>query len=105
MRSLYYDRDGSPITLTQWSKLRTRANTRLLEDTVGKHWVSTVWLGLDHGYGKGPPLIFETMVFPSGEWVEVYCDRYSTIGEARAGHERVVEQLRTGDLDLGEESA
>lgn len=23
-----------------------------------------VWLGLDHRYGEGSPLIFETMVFP-----------------------------------------
>jgi hypothetical protein len=25
--------------------------------------LSTVWLGLDHQYGDGPPLIFETMLF------------------------------------------
>lgn len=28
------------------------------------YWVSTVFLGLDHSYGTGPPLLFETMVFP-----------------------------------------
>lgn len=55
--------------------------------------VSTVWLGLDHNWGKGPPLIFETMVFPqrrSGE----YCERYSTEEAAVAGHMAAVRYFR-----------
>lgn len=27
------------------------------------YWVSTIFLGLDHSFGPGPPLLFETMVF------------------------------------------
>jgi hypothetical protein len=55
--------------------------------------VSTVFLGLDHGFtDDGPPIVFETMAFDDygggDQW------RYSTWEEAEAGHRRVVEQLR-----------
>ena len=46
--------------------------------------VSTVFLGLDHQFGSGPPLLFETMIF-GGEHNE-YQERYSTWEEAEAGH-------------------
>lgn len=63
------------------------AITRLSDGKV----VSTVWLGLDHNYFGGPPLIFETMVFPSeDDWTAEDSDRYSTEAEARAGHEAMV---------------
>jgi len=69
---MYYHRDGTPIVDnellsadTQWalmfedSKGRTIGNTRTL---YGER-LSTVWLGLDHGFFGGRPLIFETMLF------------------------------------------
>lgn len=53
--------------------------------------VSTVFLGSDHQFGDGPPLLFETLVF-GGE-----CDgdmwRYSTWKEAEISHKEVVERL------------
>ena len=53
--------------------------------------VSTVFLGLDHSYGHGPPLLFETMVFVNG--VSETCDRYSTWAEAEEGHARQVDAI------------
>ena len=55
-------------------------------------WISAVWLGLDHRFGSdGPPLIFETMVFPSkSDLRESDCERYATEDEARAGHAAMV---------------
>jgi hypothetical protein len=50
--------------------------------------VSTAFLGLDHNFGEGPPLIFETMIF-GGEHNEEQW-RYSTWAEAEAGHARAV---------------
>ena len=50
--------------------------------------VSTVFLGLDHQWGDGPPLIFETMIF--GGPKNQYQDRYSTYEEALAGHEKAL---------------
>lgn len=102
----YFDRDGTPMTLEQWASV-DRKKLRIAEDTVDGYWVSTVWLGLNHAFGEGPPLIFETMVFPQkdGEvtdWGERYADRYSTEEQALAGHSRIVEALRAGTLELYE---
>jgi hypothetical protein len=115
-RDLYYDFDGNPIGVEEWAHLfklkhtarRAAVNgesspeddpTRVGSDHVGDAWVSTVWLGLDHSMGLPgcPPLIFETMVFPTNSPdTESYCRRYSTKEQARAGHEAVVAALRSG---------
>lgn len=55
--------------------------------------MSTVWLGIDHSFGSGPPLIFETMVFSSkDDFHDLDCERYSTETQALAGHARMVEK-------------
>ena len=51
--------------------------------------VSTVFLGLDHGFGAEEPVLFETMIF-GGEYDE-YCERYCTWDEAVEGHAKAVE--------------
>lgn len=84
-----YDRDGRPITMEEFVDLLTRKDDyrRVGWDTVGNRVVSTVWLGMDHAFGvRGPPLIFETMVFPEGEILR----RYPTEELARAGHAEAV---------------
>lgn len=91
-----YDRQGKQITdLLQWAKLFERGDYKRVAVTTlpdGK-WISTVWLGLDHSFGSGPPLIFETMVFPSKDDMgDLDCDRYSTEEEALEGHQRMVEK-------------
>lgn len=49
--------------------------------------VSTVFLGIDHNYfKKGPPLVFETMVF-GGQ--QDYQERCATYEEAEKMHKRV----------------
>lgn len=53
--------------------------------------VSTVFLGLDHAWGDGPPMLFETMVFIAGEGDR--CWRCSTFDEAEAQHVAVVKEL------------
>ena len=95
MKPRYYDKDGSPITdVLAWAeKFEDRGYKRVAHTTLpdGKQ-VSTVWLGLDHGWGTGPPLIFETMVFPPDSWVECDGVRYSTLAGAEAGHVAMVEK-------------
>jgi hypothetical protein len=115
----FYDRQGQRIDLMTWA--------RHVEDrqysVVAQHWVrgwmvSTVWLGLDHGFGMTPvPLIFETMIFAPKDatvgredWetggdasgtapvdLDQYQERYPTEEAAQAGHDRalaaMVEQL------------
>ena len=88
----YYARNGAPLTLRGWIAAR-ETDRRVARDILpdGKV-VSTVWLGLDHRFSEdGPPLIFETMVFPSEtDFLDMDCERYSTEAEARAGHAATV---------------
>ncbi len=88
-----FDRQGRPISLMEWCKLfedREYAIVGCLEeDRDGEHLlISTVWLGLNHNWGPGKPLIFETMIFggPYNEWQM----RWSTEEDALKGHEAVV---------------
>ncbi len=67
---------------------RTVKKTNLLD---GKR-VSTVFLGLDHNFGQGDPLLFETMVFPPDSLSELDMDRYSTWDEAEKGHDKMVKK-------------
>jgi hypothetical protein len=52
--------------------------------------VSTVFLGIDHGFG-GKPLLFETMVF--GGRLNGYQCRYGTYDEAVEGHWDTVDDV------------
>jgi hypothetical protein len=89
----YYSRAGEPITLAEWATaFEDFEAKRVAKTTVGDAEVSTVWLGLDHQFGDGPPLIFETMIF-GGEHDQEQ-SRYSTEKQAREGHERIVAVLR-----------
>jgi len=68
-------------------------------DLPGDVFVSTVFLGLDHGFGRpGPPILFETMVF--GGPMDDYQERYATWDEAEAGHERIVALARRNGLPV-----
>jgi len=96
---MYYDRNGEPISRDEWvQSFGNMAKRRVAETTLpnGKY-VSTVWLGADHNFHGGRPLIFETMVFP-GETsrLDLDCERYATEAEAIAGHQAMVEKWRTG---------
>ena len=86
----YYDRKGNPLTLVQWGVLFEDREYKIVvqtELTSGK-WISTVWLGLDHGGVGSGILIFETMIFSSkgDSGREEYCDRYGSEEEAWLGH-------------------
>jgi hypothetical protein len=91
----YYRRDGTPITQDEWLRgFGDDETKRVAADDIGDVTVSTVWLGLDHSFGDGPPLIFETMVF-GGDYDE-WCERYATEAAAVTGHARIVAALRNG---------
>jgi len=61
------------------------------KDQVGEVEVSTVFLGLNHQFFDGPPLVFETMVF--GGLRGDYQKRYSTWVEAERGHAQVLAEV------------
>ena len=54
--------------------------------------VSTVFLGLDHSFGGGTPILFETMIF-GGEYDD-YQERYHTLEEAQVGHEKAISLVK-----------
>jgi len=74
------------ITWAKWLEQAALSGERTVaKDTVGKKLVSTVFLGIDHQYGAGPPILFETMILDDNMY-DSYQERYETWEEAEAGH-------------------
>ena len=61
-------------------------NRRVAEDVFNDVRVSTVFLGIDHGYMAGELLLFETMVF--GGDSDLACERCGTYEEALTAHQK-----------------
>lgn len=79
-----------------WSKFSDNSSAKRVGLTpVGPVTVSTVFLGLDHQYGDGPPMLFETMAFRGDyeDWEE-YQTRCSTWEEAERMHQDAVEYFK-----------
>ena len=70
-------------TVTEWAIWFEKAG-RVASDYVGDVHISTVFLGIDHSFGSGPPLLFETMIFGGDH--DGYQERFRTWDEAAAGH-------------------
>lgn len=99
-RPTHYHRDGTPIidnelmpafmqsALLFETEDRRVGNTKTL---YGER-LSTVFLGLDHSFGGGRPLIFETMLFAP--------DR---VHPSRESMERSIEQMRAFTMGEAEE--
>lgn len=69
-----------------------------LKTEVEGYLVSTVDLGLDHSFGDGPPLYYETMIFAKDDddidYSGEYQERYVTEAEARKGHEKAIKYVK-----------
>jgi len=88
---MYYKLVGKkaiPTSLTEWALIFTR-NT-ISRWSNGEVTVSTVFLGLDHGYPPNPkcPVLFETVVF--GGNLDGSMSRYRTYDLALKGHSELV---------------
>jgi hypothetical protein len=77
-------------TLT-WARWYETADRKVASDHVGDVRISTVFLGLDHGWGEGEPVLFETMVF--GGAMDEEMDRYCTWRAAETGHAAMVKRV------------
>jgi len=80
------------LNLYEWAKWHDTADRQVARETIGESEISTVFLGLDHQWGEGPPILFETMVF-GGKLADEQ-DRYSTWDEAVAGHKAIVKRVK-----------
>lgn len=128
------DEDGNEkeVDLMTWATwFETPGNRRVAHTEVDDHFVSTVFLGLDHSFGVGgKPVLYETMTFekePSDleipgykdnagkthaprvvktkKSLDNYSDRYTSREDALAGHERIVNELKnhgTEDTEAAE---
>ena len=76
----YYRLDGHEVVkcnnLEEWAKWFKTADRHVARDTHGKVTVSTIFLGLDHNFGDGKPVLFETLVL--GGDINSEMDRYRT---------------------------
>lgn len=77
-----------------WALWMARADRRVGLAVVGRVRVSTVFLGFDHGNGRAPPILFETMLFGGPSALDQRQRRYATWEQAVAGHARVVALVR-----------
>ncbi len=95
------DAAGNPRsvpTLIEWAKEFEEKDRRVAYTKIGDAEVSTVFLGLDHGFGHGPPLLFESMIFWEGHGLNADQERYTTREEALAGHEAMVTRVRSAQI-------
>lgn len=97
------DKNGHPIAepdLLTWARWLETADRHVGHDIIGEVGVSTVFLGLDYGFGSAVPVLFETMIF--GGRHNHWTTRYATREEALAGHNRAVALVE--ETDGGETS-
>ena len=92
---------GEPVLcedVIEWATKFEITKRRVAETTVDDLWISTVFLGLNHNWHEGPPVVWETMVFcnsdedhPLHQWM----DRCAGSREqAVAMHERCVTYVK-----------
>lgn len=116
MRLYILDEEHRPVEaeLLVWARtFEVWENRRVAFDKTKLFEVSTVFLGIDHrGLSKGPPLLFETMVFERkaeirelfGRLMRIKPDvdqmRYASWDDATAGHAAAVRRLRKQEADI-----
>ena len=89
------DKEGNPQVendLGKWGKYMESAERHVAQDSVDGIKISTVFLGLDHNYGDGAPVLWETMIFGGSH--DQYCERYASKEGALAGHKKAVDMVK-----------
>ncbi len=83
---MFYKLEGHkavPCDEVTWAR-SMKGNRRVAHDEVGAVRISTVFLGLDHSFAGGPPMLFETMIFGGAH--DQYQRRCSTWEQAETIH-------------------
>lgn len=104
------DEEGNPKPepdLLKWAmwyeyshQSKGKDNRILQQDHIGGIFISTIFLGLDHSFGVGPPILWETMIF-RGKDVQ-WMRRYRTRAQAVRGHKKAVKMVVKSQPDLRE---
>ena len=90
MTSRWYKLDGdTPVPVSaeevDWG------NRWHIKTTVNDSTVSTVFIPIDHSFGDGPPVLFETLIF--GGPLADEGERYHTKADAEEGHTKWVKRV------------
>jgi hypothetical protein len=97
---LYILNGRIPVPCTdfiEWNKWM-KSNRRVALDTIDGVEVSTVFLGIDHGFFNKEPILFETMVF--GGSLDGELERCSTWEQAEKMHSDMVAKLKRTKLKV-----
>jgi hypothetical protein len=98
--------------LRKWAEWYENVSNRIVrKERIGSFLVNTIFLGIDHDFGDGGTLLFETMVFDEAELyydqlvdkhfptaIDEYTRQYSTWNDAEAGHQKTVDLIRRSRL-------
>lgn len=76
----------------EWARYFESSDRIVAKSSIADAEISTVFLGIDHRWGDGPPLLFETMIF-GGEHNN-YQERCSTWKQAEEMHENACSLVR-----------
>jgi hypothetical protein len=79
--------------LMHWAMWFDQANRIVKQERIGELEVSTIFLGLDHRFGEGPPILWETLVF-GGSTEEMLERCAGTREQAEAMHERMIAAVK-----------
>jgi hypothetical protein len=94
--SQYYILEGheaKPCDAMTWGKWFEKNDRHVADEKIGDVRISTVFLGLNHSFDNGEPLLFETLVF--GGELDQEMDRYFTWEQAETGHKKMVERVKS----------
>ena len=86
---------SSNIIRTSFAKLG------LIFFSLSETSLCTVDLEIDHSFFSNKPIYWETMIFDhtNGEdFGDLYCERYSSLEDAIANHERILTLVNEGDF-------
>ncbi len=90
------DEAGTPVkaTLHEWAAWFQKSPNRIVKkEHIGESQVSTIFLGIDHNYADGPPLLWETMVF-SGKFDQEQDRCGGNRSDALAMHDRMAAKVK-----------
>jgi hypothetical protein len=80
--------------LEEWAMWYGSSSHQIASDRLGDISVSTAFTGIAAGEVDGLPILFETLVSPSGQ-----VRRYTTSQQALEGHEQIVKDLAGSRLE------
>lgn len=92
---MYYilkDKKPIEVNISKWVEWQDDFKKKIVKkENINDVEISTVFLGVNHNFGEGEPILFETMIF--GGKYDGEQERYCTWDEAIKGHEKIKERI------------